>query len=157
MTIADIYETFEEELHRYAICLSRDADQADDLVQEALIRGMAHLELLSQLNHHQRRAWLYRVLKNLFLDAQSRRQREHALAEQLTLEAQLASHPGTEMGAPDLFELLPERYRELLQKRYVLGMSSKEIGRELGVPAATVRSRLHLAIKWLRAKKARFL
>lgn len=157
MTIADIYETFEEELHRYAICLERDADQADDLVQETFIRAMAHLELLDQLNPHQRRAWLYRVLKNLFLDAQSRRRREQALAEQLTQEAQFASHPWVEMGAPDLFERVPERYQELLQKRYILGMTSEEIGQELGIPAATVRSRLHLAIKWLRANKSRFL
>lgn len=157
MTIADIYETFEEELHRYAICLVRDADQADDLMQETFIRAMAHLELLDQLNPHQRRAWLYRVLKNLFLDAQSRRRREQALAEQLTQEAWFASHPGVEMESPDLFQQIPERYRELLQKRYILSMTSEEIGQELGIPAATVRSRLHLAIKWLRANKSRFL
>ena len=157
MTIADIYETFEEELHRYAICLSRDADQADDLVQETFIRAMANLELLDQLNPHQRRAWLYRVLKNLFLDAQNRRRRERAVAEQLTQEAQFASHPGGEMGSRDLFQQIPERYQELLQKRYILSMTSEEIGQELGIPAATVRSRLHLAIKWLRANKSRFL
>lgn len=157
MTIADIYETFEEELHRCAICLVRDADQADDLMQETFIRAMAHLELLDQLNPHQRRAWLYRVLKNLFLDAQSRRRREQALAEQLTQEAWFASHPGVEMGSPDLFQQIPERYRELLQKRYILSMTSEEIGQELGIPAATIRSRLHLAIKWLRANKSRFL
>jgi len=157
MTIADIYETFEEELHRYAICLERDADQADDLMQETFIRAMAHLEPLDQLNPHQRRAWLYRVLKNLFLDAQSRRRREQALAEQLTQEAQFASHPWGEIGSPDLFQQIPERYQEFLQKRYILGMTSEEIGQELGIPAATVRSRLHLAIKWLRANKSRFL
>jgi len=157
MTIADIYETFEEELHRYAVCLVRDADQADDLMQETFIRAMANLELLDQLNPHQRRAWLYRVLKNLFLDAQSRRRREQALAEQLTQEAQFAGHPWGEIGSPDLFQQIPERYRELLQKRYIPGMTSEEIGQELGIPAATVRSRLHLAIKWLRANKSRFL
>jgi RNA polymerase sigma-70 factor (ECF subfamily) len=157
MTLADLYEAFEGELHRYAIRLVRDSDQADDLVQETFIRAMANLELLGQLNIHQRRAWLYRVLKNLFLDAQNRRRREQALMEQLTQEAQFASDPWTEMMSPDMFELVPERYRELLQKRYLLGMTSEEIGTELGIPAATIRSRLHLAIKRLRAKKSWFL
>ncbi len=157
MTIAYIYDAFEEELHRYAVCLSRDADQADDLVQETFIRAMAYLELLNRLNAHQRRAWMHRVLKNLFLDAENRRRREKALTEQLTLDIQFANQPWVEPEPPDLFQLVPEHYRGLLQKRYVSGMNSKEIGQELGIPAATVRSRLHLAIKWLRANKSKFL
>jgi len=157
MTIADLYEEFETRLRRYAMSLARDSDRADDLVQETFIRAWAHLELLGQLNPHQRRAWLYQVLKNLFLDGERARQRQQALVEQLTREAPIASYPSPEAMSPGLFELVPERYRGLLHQRYVLGMTSKEIGRELGIPAATVRSRLHLAIKWLRAHQSEFL
>lgn len=157
MTVADLYEAFEGKLRRYAMGLVRDPDQADDLMQETFIRAMAHLELLSLLNAYQRQAWLYRVLKNLFLDAQDKRRREQALVEQLTQQTQFASDPWTEMISSNLFERIPERYRDLLQKRYVLGMTSEEIGRELGIPAATVRSRLHLAIKHLRANPSQFL
>ena len=46
---------------------------------------------------------------------------------------------------------VPRRYRELLRKRYELCMTSTEIGQELGIPPATVRSRLRLAIQWLRS------
>ena len=53
------------------------------------------------------------------------------------------------------FDLVPEQYREIVEKRYVLGMTSREIGQELGLPAATIRSRLHLAMKALRRKKSR--
>ncbi len=157
MTLADLYEAFEGELHRYAIRLVRDPDQADDLLQETFIRAMANLELLGQLNVHQRRAWLYRVLKNLFLDAQNMHRREQLLVKQLTQETQFASNPWIGMMSPSLFDMVPERCQELLRKRYLLGMTSEEIGRELGIPAATVRSRLHLAIKYLRANKSRFL
>ena len=157
MTLADLYDAFEGNLRRYALRLVRDVDQADDLVQETFLRAMAHLELLDQLNAYQRRAWLYRVLKNVFLDAQDKRQREQALVEQLTQETPFASDPWSEITSADLFERIPERYRELLEKRYLLGMTSEEIGRELGIPAATVRSRLHLAIKRLRANPSRFL
>ncbi|MSS70196.1 MAG: RNA polymerase sigma factor [Candidatus Latescibacteria bacterium] len=158
MTVADLYEAFEEKLHRFAASLTRDSHAADDLVQETFIRAMAHLELLGQLNDPQRSAYLYRVLKNLFIDQQLTRQREQALVERLTLETPSASHPTTEeVMSPSLFELIPDRYRELLEKRYVLGMTGEEIARELGIPAATVRSRLHLAIKQLRAHKTRYL
>jgi RNA polymerase sigma-70 factor (ECF subfamily) len=157
MTIGDLYEEFEGRLRRYAMGLAHDPDRADDLVQETLIRAMSHLELLAQLKGHQRRAWLYRVLKNLFIDEQRARQRQQALVVQLIQENQEVSYLPTEMMSPSVFELIPARYRELLHQRYVLGMNSTEIGHELGIPAATIRSRLHLAIKWLRAHQSEFL
>jgi RNA polymerase sigma-70 factor (ECF subfamily) len=156
MTVADLYEAFEERLRRFAAGLTRDPHTADDLVQETFIRAMAHLDLLGQLNDPQRSAYLYRVLKNLFIDQQLTRQREQALVERLTLETPSATHPAEEVMSPSLFERVPDRYRELLEKRYILGMTGEEIARELGVPAATVRSRLHLAIKQLRAHKTRY-
>ncbi len=163
MTLTGLYEQFEKKLHRYATRLVKDSHKAEDLVQETFIRAMGHLELLKQLNRHQRQAWLCRVLKNLFLDEQRARQREEFLMEQLSQQAQLMeqvrlnSHPMLQVLQKDLLDQIPERYRELLYKHYVLGMTSKEIAEELRIPAATVRSRLHLALKKLRANKSRFL
>jgi RNA polymerase sigma-70 factor (ECF subfamily) len=157
MTIADLYEEFEPALRRYGMSLARDGDSADDLVQETFIRAWGHLELLGQLNVHQRRAWLYRVLKNLFLDRERAHGRQQALTEQLGRQARLASYPSPATMSQGLLEVVPERYRELLHQRYVLGMTSREIGRERGIPAATIRSRMHLAMKWLRAHQSELL
>ena len=85
ITIAEIYTINAPELRRFALSLARDADRADDLVSDTMLRAMAHLSLLGQLNPYQRRAWLYRTLKNRFLDEQRARQREQALLEQMTL------------------------------------------------------------------------
>lgn len=157
MTIADLYEAFEGKLHRQAVRLMRDSYRADDLVQETFIRAMGHVQLLAQLNPYEQGAWLYRTLRNLFLDEQNARRRQEALIERLAREGPSEDHP-PEMGvASDLFELVPERYRELLEMRYVLGMNSQEIGENLGIPAATVRWRLHAAIGKLRAMGSRFL
>jgi RNA polymerase sigma-70 factor (ECF subfamily) len=150
LTIADLYDEYEARLHRYAVNLARDHDRADDLVQETLIRAMGNLVLLGQLNRHQRQAWMYRVLKNLFIDQERAHQRRTVLVERLAREAELDSAPAATMLAREVFELVPERYREVLYKRYILGQTSEEIGRELGIPAATIRSRLYLARKWLR-------
>ncbi len=160
MTIAELYETWEKKLHRYATRLVRDSHRAEDLVQETFIRAMGHLLLLEQLNDHQREAWLRQTLKHLFLDEQRARQREEMLAEKITRQVQenlIESHPLLAVVWQDLFDRIPERYRELLHKRYVLNMNSEEIASELGVPAATVRSRLHQAMKWLRTNRTRFL
>ena len=150
MTLTDLYEEYELELHRYARRWTRDPHRIDDLVQETFIRAMGHLDLLGLLEPYQRRAWLYRTLKNLFLDDVSARQRQEALIEQMAQDAPLAGYLPQEVIWPNPFDLVPEKYRDLVRKRYILGMTSQEIAEELGIPAATVRSRLHLAIKKLR-------
>jgi RNA polymerase sigma-70 factor (ECF subfamily) len=151
LTIHDLYDEYEARLRRYALSLARDYDRADDLVQETMIRAMGNLVLLRQLNRYQRQAWMYRVLKNLFIDQERARQRREVLVERLATQTEPESAPVAAMLARELMEEIPERYRDLLHKRYILGQTSGEIGRELGIPAATVRSRLYLARKWLRA------
>jgi RNA polymerase sigma-70 factor (ECF subfamily) len=150
LTIQDLYDLFEGKLHRYAVNLARDHDRADDLVQETLIRAMGNLVLLQQLKPYQRQAWMYRVLKNLFIDGERRRQRQEALYEHLAWEAELDSAPASTMLAREMIDLVPERYRDVLHRHYILGQTSEEIGSVYGIPAATVRSRLYLARKWLR-------
>ena len=157
MTFDEIYEQFDDRLRRFATGLTRDPDRADDLVQETVIRAMMHIHLLERLNEHKLRAWLYNTLKNLFIDEQRSRRRQAALLERIAGETDFAVLPWADVASADLFDRLPERDRELLRQRYLLGMTSREIGCELGIPAATVRSRLHLAIKRLRARKSEFL
>ena len=150
LTIQDLYDLFEDKLHRYAVNLARDHDRADDLVQETLIRAMGNLVLLQQLNPYQRQAWMYRVLKNLFIDGERRRQRQETLYEHLAWEAEQDVPPASSMLAQEMIDLVPERYRDVLNRHYILGQTSEEIGSAYGIPAATVRSRLYLARKWLR-------
>ena len=157
MTFDEIFEEFEGALRRYAMSLVHDTDRSDDLVQETFIRTMGHLQLLQNVNRHQRRSWLFRVLKNLFIDEHRSRRRQQALVEQLSWEREAAGYSSAEAMSSGLFDMVPERDRELLEQRYVMGMNSQEIAGTLGIPAATVRSRLHLAIKRLRARKSQFL
>lgn len=156
LTIDALYVEHRDGLLRFATSLTRDAARADDLVQDTFLASLAHLEFLGRLNLHQRQAWLSRVLKNRFLDQLRAYRRRQAMLEQLARQALLDDTPNTTF-AYELFGLVPLRYRDLLRKRFILGMSSKEIARELGVPPATVRSRLRLAINWLRAHSSEFM
>lgn len=153
LNIADLYEEFESGLSRYAGSLARDSDKANDLVSETFLQAMAHLPLLEQLNTYQRKAWLYRVLKNRFIDQRRAERRAQTLVERLAWMNALATPAAL---GQDVFAQVPAQYRELLHMHYVLEMTSEEIGLKLGVPAATVRSRLRLAIKWLRAHSSKF-
>jgi RNA polymerase sigma-70 factor (ECF subfamily) len=152
VTLTELYETYENKLRRYATGLTRDPHWAEDLVQDTFVRAMGHLDLLDALKPYQRRAWLYRTLKNLYLDGLSASERQGELIEQLAREP--TSSPSLEdlVLSPDPFALIPERYREVVIQRYMLGMNSREIGEALGIPAATVRSRLYLAIQEARSR-----
>ena len=151
----DLYAEYASGLRRYAISLTHDADQADDLVQETFIRAAGHLELLIGLNSYQRRAWLNRVCKNRFLDELRTYRRRETLVNQLARSIEWAAPPSAGTLTQDVLDLVPEQYRDVLEQHYVMGMTSEQIAGELGIPPATVRSRLHLAIKWLRSHRSR--
>jgi RNA polymerase sigma-70 factor, ECF subfamily len=148
ITLPDLYEEYESGLSRFALNLTHDADQADDMVSDTFFRALSHLVLLEQLNPFQRKAWLYRVLKNRFIDEQRAHRREKVLIEQMAWANALAMPSAF---SREIFAQVPERFKELLSMHYILEMTSEEIGARLGIPAATVRSRLHLAIQWLKS------
>jgi len=154
-SIADLFERSRDRLFRYALGLCKSIDRADDLVQETFLRALSHSQTLAQLNGFQRDAWLKRVLRNRFFDEERSRKRAAAAAAEMIRHAQRPSDAKHLTSFNDLLDRVPERFREVLEKRYHLGMNSSEIGRELGIPAATVRSYLHQAILWLRSEMAK--
>jgi len=153
LTLADLYDTYERKMLRYAQILVGDPYQAEDLVQDTFMRAMPHLSLLGTLEPYQRLAWLRRVLKNRFIDQLRARQREQEMVQKIIQGTELSEDKDIPMLTRELLDQVPEKDRDLLTQRYIQGMTSQEIGDQLGIPAATVRSRLHLAIKRLRARQ----
>jgi len=157
LTIEELFVEYEGRLRRYAFSLVHDLDRADDLVQETMIRAMGNLWLLGQMNPWQRRAWLYRVLRNLFIDEERTHTRQAKLMEYLPdREPAVDNHSDTDI-LGTILDQAPEQYRDLLHAYYSWGKSTEEIAVGLGVPSATVRSRLFLARKWLREHKKEIL
>lgn len=151
MTLDDLYDTYEAALQRYANSLVRDYDRADDLVQETFIRSLGHLPLLETLRPAQRRAWLKRTLKNLFIDEQRKQKRQQRLLETLAVEEVVSEQEAfAQVLTPNPLANVPDDVRELFEMRYTLGMNSTEIGEVLEIPAATVRSRLNYNMQKLR-------
>ena len=148
--IANLFETSRDRLFRYALSLCKRLDRADDLVQETFVRALQHSQTLARLNAYQRDAWLKRVLRNRFFDEERSRKRAAAEIAERIRHAKQPSDVAQLATLADILDRVPERFREILEKRYRLGMNSTEIGREMGIPSATVRSHLHQAIGWLR-------
>ena len=158
ISFAELFDESEGALHRYAVSLVRNRDWADDLVQETFIRAWSYHALLGLLSLPQRRAWLQRVLKNLFIDQYRRSVREHMAVSSLDhQQTPSAGDPSRPLQMEELLGTLPESLRELWHRRYVIGMNAAQIALELGIPHATVRTRLHTARRHLRRQFARYM
>lgn len=136
-----------------AKALVRDENGADDLVQMTWVRALQN----PPDRHETVRAWLGTIMRNLARD------RYKADGRRAAREARAAPRGG--LPAPDVLVAraeahrrliehvthLPEPYREVVLLRFFEGLPPREIAERLGIPAATVRTRLHRALATLRA------
>ena len=153
-SIADLFEASRDQLFRFALSLCKRLDRADDLLQETFLRALKHSHTLAGMNRFQRQAWLKRVLRNRFFDEERSRKRASAAVIEMIRHAHRSSDSTGFVHFDEILDQVPTRYRDAIEKRYRLGMTSTEIGQELGIPAATVRSHLHQGIRWLRNRMA---
>jgi len=148
MLIEDLYNKHKAELTRFARAVSRDEKEAEDLLQETFLRALAHTVQLGGLPDYKQRAWMYKVLKNLLYDRRRRERFEVPMEEQHEPTIDFDGQSGIEIH--ELLERLSPKLREIVYKRFWLGMTSKQIAGLLCIPAATVRFRLHTAMNLLR-------
>lgn len=140
-------------LRRYARALTRNIDRADDLVQDCLERAIRKRRLW--LPTGPLRAWLFKMLLNLYRnEARHRRRRgDHVPLETMVIEPSIpAPQPGrialNEMARA--IEVLPDEQREALLLVVLEGMSYAEAAAVLGIPDGTLMSRLSRARTALR-------
>jgi RNA polymerase sigma-70 factor (ECF subfamily) len=139
-------------LHRYVARLARDDGEAQDVVQEALLRLWRHPDVLERPDESVR-AWLFTVARNLVVDQM--RSARHA-RERTTDHVPETPEPDATQAVLDswlvadaLAELSPE-HRAVVVGAYYRGRTVAELADEQGVPAGTVKSRLHYALRALR-------
>src|SRR5260221_9719796 len=126
-------------LRRYARALARDADSADDLVQDTLVRALRSERLFLGGDI---RSWLYTILTNL------NKNRRRSLARRPQFMPLLDNNPdasGTEAEGRDIARALAtlvEEQRSVLLLVMLEGLSYREVADIQGVPIGTVMSRL---------------
>lgn len=127
-------------LRRYARALTRDADVADDLVQDTLVRALRSEHLF---HGGEVRSWLYTILTNL------NRNRLRSLARRPMLlpldDNDTTDLTGPEAGGRDIeraLGTLVEDQRSALLLVVLEGLTYREVAEVQGVPIGTVMSRL---------------
>lgn len=147
--LEELFCAHRAELTAYCRGLCRSDAAAQDMVQEVFLRAWQNIGTLQDLGPSQRRAWLYRTARNLFVDAMRRTAREAAALPELEPEPETPDPDFAEAEARRLLELLPPAEQELFRKRYLEGYTAAELGRAYGLPPATVRTRLAKARRYL--------
>lgn len=169
-TIAAKQSDFEREalphmsaLYSFAVRLCRNREDAHDLVQETYMKGFRFFDKFERGTNC--KAWLFRILKNTYINQYRKDKREPDIVEYDVIEEFYDLIRSESSESTDLqkkifdnllddevstaLESLPETFRTAIILCDLEGMTYEEIAEIIECPIGTVRSRLHRARKML--------
>lgn len=156
-----------DSMYRTALRMTKNTDDAEDLVQETCLKAFRYFDRFEEGSNL--RAWLFKILTNLFINRYRKQAKEPTRVEydesedfylwsQMVKAGAVSEHHGPEK---DLFDRmlgsdvtqaideLPEDFRIVVVMAFIEGLSYEEIAAALDVPMGTVKSRLHRGRKML--------
>lgn len=144
-------------LYGHALKLTRDPDQASDLVQDTTLKALLYFKNFKPGTNLS--AWLYVIMRNIFINEYRRKLREQELTYQLLSPAVNLDQDSARSDAisgkflrKDIeraISLLPEIQGKIFIKYYE-GFRYSEIAAEFGVPIGTVKTRIFKAKEHMR-------
>jgi RNA polymerase sigma-70 factor, ECF subfamily len=155
-----------EPLYRHALRMTRNRPDAEDLLQDTMLKAYAGLHSFKQDTNL--RGWLYRIMTNAYINGYRKKQRQsaHYTAGLITdaLLATAAHHSSmgprspeeeilNRLGDNEIREAmcaLPDQFRVAVYYADVEGFSTKEVADLMQSPVGTVTSRLHRGRRLLR-------
>ncbi|HVS64528.1 MAG TPA: sigma-70 family RNA polymerase sigma factor [Thermoanaerobaculia bacterium] len=151
---------FLDSLYNTAYRMARNAEDAEDLVQEAYLKAYKYYDKFQEGTNF--KAWLFKILKNTFINKYRKQQQQPVLAAFEEIEESFESqlrNGGRVSGIPDPEEELlehvldehvqqaladlPDDYRMVVLLADLEDFSYKEIAEILDIPVGTVMSRLY--------------
>ena len=152
---AELVRRHREGLYAFAARLTRDADRALDITQEALLRAFANLGRYRGESAF--RTWLFAIALNVVRSAARRRSRDEVDLDHAG--PLVDTNPGPDRSAGDAEEVervarvlarLPPKQRAAVVLRVYEELSFREIGEVLGCAEGAARVNYHHGIKKLR-------
>ena len=149
-------EAIKNKLFRFAMSMLRDEAEAEDVVQEVVIKLWKQRDQLDHIQNME--AWTMRLTRNLSIDKiRSKHRRFEPIETVIDLKESQRS-PAKQLELSDAMEhlkkwivQLPENQRLVFQLRDIEGMTYKEIGETLDMPLSQVKINLFRARQQIRA------
>ncbi|SEB61120.1 RNA polymerase sigma-70 factor, ECF subfamily [Paramicrobacterium humi] len=152
LALRELHDQHAAAIWRYAVYLTGNASNADDVVQETLLRAWRTPRILEQ-DPATTRGWLYTVARNLVIDDVRSARHRH--------ESPVGEPPerAIEDRTDELFDsllvgealmTLSADHRAVVVRAYYGGQNTAELAAELGIAEGTVKSRLHYGLRALR-------
>jgi RNA polymerase sigma-70 factor (ECF subfamily) len=139
-------------LWRYVVHLTGSSAEADDIVQETMVKAWRRPKVLDQ-SQRSARAWLFTVARNLVIDSRRSAHHVHEVAMAELPEREASDRVDERLDAwliADALTGLSADHRAVIVHAYYLGRSTAEMAAELGIAEGTVKSRLHYGLRALR-------
>ncbi len=153
-------------LYNYAVRMTGDPEDANDLVQETYMKAYRFFDSFEKGTNC--KAWLFRILKNSYINRYRKESKEPDKVDYDEIKEFYHTVKHSSLDSNDMqekwygellddeveraLESLPEDFREVVQLCDIEGFTYEEIANMVDCPIGTVRSRLHRGRKILREK-----
>ncbi len=140
-----------DKLYRLALRITLQRPEAEDVVQETLIRAWERREELGNVESVE--AYLLTVCRNLAIDRRDKKDNQNVSLGEEEMEFPASDISPQERleyeerlrRVHELFSKLPERQRTVMQLRDIEGLSYRETAQAMGITEDVVRVTLHRA------------
>ncbi|MFM6947548.1 MAG: RNA polymerase sigma factor [Aquirufa sp.] len=150
---------FSKILKPFALRLTRDSDDANDLIQDTLVKAYTNRDKYSDGTNL--KAWLFTIMKNTFITQYQRMVRRntfidttdnlHFINSTESIQSNLALNSFVKEDLEKALDNTEEMYRTPFLM-YFEGFKYHEIAEELDLPIGTVKNRIHIARKELKSQ-----
>jgi RNA polymerase sigma-70 factor, ECF subfamily len=150
--VALLWITHQKELRNYILKRVKDADIANDILQEVLMNVYAFCISKSGVNNV--RSWLFQIAHNTLIDfyrKQSKFTADEQFPQKTTEDENLAFKEAADFILP-MIEFLPEDYAVPLKLADIDGMKQAEIAQLLNLSLSATKSRIQRARQLLKAE-----
>lgn len=143
--------SFRQQLYYFALSLTKDRENAEDLLQESMMRALTYRDKFRDNTNF--KAWVYTIMKNTFINDHRRNKRTKVLMDNVDRQhdqvqrVQIPNSPEATVKMAEIqrsLDRLDPAFREPFTMHHE-GFKYHEIAEHLNIPIGTVKSRIFQA------------